>query len=1060
MRTIIGTLIFLVTHHCLQAQHPARWQEAADAFLETQRDVDLSYDGLNRLEQLFLNLPADKSSDNYFFYLSAIWAAELDKVPADPAAICGRAQGLRDSIWKATLILEQAGQNRYIAENAEKKLVCVRAALDILQKAKLDSSLLYVQSLCDYAYALAAAGKPLDQSKVLFQALTLAEKTVSKSHPIYAEVLDELAYYYTGIGQPDQASQFEQQAQRAARQESRPIQMLENAKMDEISLVDQVSFPDVVRKAWLFRYGSVMGGAGVWSTYRKWLAMEVYKDWVSRFDKNGPWRAPDLHVLIHKGELELNNGLLEEALKTLLFAKQQIEKIRAAKPSAEVQQLYYAAVNLLGCVQFSRGHFAEAAKWFDEEFNYYIKHKSRFDEGTLWVNYNLILSLAPLREADKLKEHIAFELNRHEAIRTSTSRRIELYADYFLNVLRDPQAAYRLYDNLYYFYWDEAERTAQRESYGSLPPGVRQSDKSTQVLDIGPESVSWALYEDRHKPQGEEYLRLLDKITTTALLAGKPNEASRYALKYINEYYTRSAWEAQFRPVSANLREIYEFRQRLFPKYDLLLEAVMRDSTTVTEQTADLHKIAFALTLDSKANLQLYYRHLQAALETSADTVLKKKYQQYLSLQRAYGIQKSKNASTEELAELKLQLDTLQQTLSRKTALVSSPFEKFVFWQQVKDSLKSDEAAVEIKRFKTLAEGKVIYAAMIITPRDTMPKLVFLKNGEYLEGRGLKKYRNSIEARLEDETSYRDYWRPIQQHLNGIKKVFVSPDGAYSQMNLHTLFNPVTRRYLIEDLTVYQVISTKELPSRRDVRSHVKKAMLMGRPTYFLNETTANHFANKDEEPQRALTRAQIAERTISDLPATEEEIKSIANTLKKSKLAAEIFLGAEATEDHFKKTTADIVHIATHGFWFKEDNTVPEAEAMFTSGLLLAGVKNQVQDGMSEDGLLTAYEVQGMNLDGVQLAVLSACETALGEVEAGEGVYGLQRAFSIAGVDKMIMSLWKVDDQVTRLLFESFYTQWLIRKNSIDKAFYFAQQEIKSRYPDPYYWGAFILID
>lgn len=1056
MRTIIGILILLVAHLGLCAQQPAQWTQAADAFLETQRDVNLSYDGLNRLEQLFVSLPTDASSDDYFFYLSTIWAAELDEVPADPAAICRRAHSLRDSVWKAALILEQAGQTRYNTDHAEQKLVCVGTALAILQKAKLDSSLLYIQSLCDYAYALAAAGKPLDQSQVLFQALALAEKTVGPSHPIYAEVLGELAYYYTGIGQPDQASQFEQQAQMAARRDPQPIQMLENAWMDEVSLIHQVSFPDVVRKAWLFRYGSVMGGAGVWSTYRKWLAVQVYNDWVSRFDKNKPWRVPDLQVLLRKGLLELNNGLREEALKTLLFAQQQIEKMRTAKPSAEVEQVYYTAVNLLGCVQFSRGHFAEAAKWFEEEFNYYQKNKSRFDEGTLWVNYNLILSLASLHGADKLKAHIAFELNRHEAIRASTSGRMELYADYFLQVLHDPQSAYRLYDNLYYFYWEEAERTAQRESSGSLPPGMRQSDKSTQVLDIGPESVSWALYEDRHKPQGDEYLHLLDKIATTALLAGKPNEASRYALKYINEYYTRAAWKAQFRRMNANLREIYELKQRLFPKYDLLLEAVMRDSTV----TADLHKIAFALTLDSKANLQLYYRHLQAALETSADTVLKKKYQQYLSLQRAYGIQKAKNASAEGLGVLKLQLDTLQQALSRKTALVSSPFEKFVFWQQVKDSLKSGEAAVEIKRFKTLAEGKVIYAAMIITPQDTMPKIVFLKNGEYLEGRGLKKYRNSIEVRMEDETSYRDYWQPIQQHLNGIKKVFVSPDGAYSQMNLHTLLNPATRRYLIDDLSVYQVISTKELPTQHDVRSHVKKVMLMGRPAYFLNESTTNHFTSKEEEPQRALTRAQIAERTISDLPATEEEIKSIANTLKKSKVTAEIFLGAEATEDHFKKSTADVVHIATHGFWFKEDERVPEAEAMFNSGLLLAGVKNQVQDPSSEDGLLTAYEVQGMNLDGVQLAVLSACETALGEVEAGEGVYGLQRAFSIAGVDKMIMSLWKVDDQVTRLLFESFYTQWLIRKNSIDKAFYLAQQEIKSRYPDPYYWGAFILID
>ena len=131
-------------------------------------------------------------------------------------------------------------------------------------------------------------------------------------------------------------------------------------------------------------------------------------------------------------------------------------------------------------------------------------------------------------------------------------------------------------------------------------------------------------------------------------------------------------------------------------------------------------------------------------------------------------------------------------------------------------------------------------------------------------------------------------------------------------------------------------------------------------------------------------------------------------------------------------------------------------------SGLIMSGA-NRVWMGTSpiegiEDGILTAYEVSNMDLMNTELVVLSACETGLGDIEGGEGVYGLQRAFRVAGAKTLIMSLWKVPDEQTRELMEKFYTGWLSEMDKYE-AFRNAQDEMRKKY-SPYYWAAFVMVD
>jgi CHAT domain-containing protein len=180
------------------------------------------------------------------------------------------------------------------------------------------------------------------------------------------------------------------------------------------------------------------------------------------------------------------------------------------------------------------------------------------------------------------------------------------------------------------------------------------------------------------------------------------------------------------------------------------------------------------------------------------------------------------------------------------------------------------------------------------------------------------------------------------------------------------------------------------------------------------------------------------------------------------------------------------ILHLATHGF-FLANRAAGDAAGrrglgawseaagsgqtpttgmlnlenpLLRSGLALAGANTWCRGGAppegAEDGILTAEDVTGLDLTGTEMVVLSACETGLGEVRTGEGVFGLRRAFVLAGARTIVMSLWKVPDQQTQELMEDFYRRVLGGQPRAE-ALRAAQLALKARYPDPLYWGAFI---
>jgi len=194
-------------------------------------------------------------------------------------------------------------------------------------------------------------------------------------------------------------------------------------------------------------------------------------------------------------------------------------------------------------------------------------------------------------------------------------------------------------------------------------------------------------------------------------------------------------------------------------------------------------------------------------------------------------------------------------------------------------------------------------------------------------------------------------------------------------------------------------------------------------------------------------------------------EIKAIDHILRSKNWKTTALLKGNATERNLKKIQSPgILHVATHGFFsaeFVSLNEEAKKDFLFHSGIVLSGANRQIEREtipFRDDGIVAAYEVMNLDLSQTDLVVLSACETGLGKIENGEGVYGLQRSFLQAGARNVMISLWKVDDIYTKELMIRFYT-YLSRGFSKRESLKLAELDQMKHVPDPKHWGGFILI-
>lgn len=516
-------------------------------------------------------------------------------------------------------------------------------------------------------------------------------------------------------------------------------------------------------------------------------------------------------------------------------------------------------------------------------------------------------------------------------------------------------------------------------------------------------------------------------------------------------------------------KEKSAFYAKIKPVFDAYQDfAVQYLNAFPGEREATLGKL-YDLQLGTKAILLVATNKVRSRILASGKPELQELFRDWLStkeqLVRYYSAsQEERRRSGVDLAQAESHANDLEKKLSEQSDAFRSQREKEkISWKDVRASLADGEAAVEILRIRRkYVKDSVYYVGLILQKNSPAPEMVRWAYGAQLEGRKFKYHRNTIKYHVNDTISYRYFWLPLEERIKPGTTVFLSCDGVFNKVNFNSLYESNTRHFLIDDYRLHQVSNTRELVGRHSVAKTSKSsAFLLGYADFNLGEAdVVSHSA------KRNLARSLGFEgESIPVLPATEKEVDEIAAILGRNAWTAENFKQANASEENLKKAdNPKLIHIATHGFFLSDvdiDDTENELaqNPLFRSGVLLAGAGiDREESKREEDGVLTAYEAMNLNLDQTELVVLSACETGLGEVRNGEGVYGLQRSFLVAGANTVLMSLWQVDDVATQELMNAFYKFWLTGTEK-HEAFRKAQLEMKDKYQIPYFWGAFVLI-
>lgn len=493
-------------------------------------------------------------------------------------------------------------------------------------------------------------------------------------------------------------------------------------------------------------------------------------------------------------------------------------------------------------------------------------------------------------------------------------------------------------------------------------------------------------------------------------------------------------------------------------------------------------------------------KNRRAWLLQNADSTTAILQKEWTNIGQALAKQYSLTADKRTIQDVQIldSLETAFQQIQQKLSAGSADFRrafanKKTEWNEVKRQLGRNEVLIDFIKFNNYHAAtdtwsdSVLYAALIARHDWETPKLVMLFEEKELERRlalanePLGSAKDVISG-IYSPQLYRLIWQPLEKYLKGAKTVWLCPEGLLHKVAFHSiplpggdyagfrydLRNIGSPRDLLQDSPLYA--------------SEVNDALVYGGIQYDIDENQLlclnEKIGSQEILGMVQAGRSGACNEKLSFLAKTRQESDHVATILHTNRIPVVAKQGCEASEDHFKAAcnklqSLSLIHLPTHGKFCRppiSNDGVTKgsdivANPLMYSSLALAGYNRKVA-GLPmpqhlEDGELTAYEVSHFLLLETKLVVLSACVSGLGETQSTEGVFGLQRAFRLAGARHVLVSLWQVDDAATTQLMQYFYHNWLNKKMDARQALRAAQQKMQQlkEYDHPYYWAGFVFI-
>lgn len=762
-----------------------------------------------------------------------------------------------------------------------------------------------------------------------------------------------------------------------------------------------------------------------------------------------------IEPLVNRGKIQLAKGDYTEAEKTAQRANQI-----AAKTYTENSTKTALAQRLLSDIYYTLGDYEKAETNIKKALT---SQEKQFTRKHIEVAKSLSqLALIKFYKGDNRKDVEKMMIEARDIVGDKLEKDNPLYADILKNlaVVYISEKKYDLaFNSLTIAETIWRAKTGTKNNINAASIYTLTGDVYYQLKNYKKADEFYQkarkLYRDFFSESHPEYVKVLSKLSKVYYMQKDYKQAKANIEKSLNQYeqfiktYFPALSEREKAKYWNTIKGDFEF-------YNTLALGQLDDFRDLAGQVYNYQLLTKALLLNSSIKIR-------ERILNSKDEELKSQYNDWVAKKELMTLALS--MSPQQLLEneidpavLAQEVERLEKDLSQKSELFGQSFEnKRITYEDVIKSLKPNEVAIEMVRYRYFNHtftDSVVYAALYVKNDFKRPRAIVVNDGHRLETRNFKYYRNAIIGKIHDDISYDAFWAPIQKEIGKASTIYLSPDGVYNQINLEAIPSP-DGNYILDNVNIVLVSNTKDIYLKKIKSRNAAEntAAMFGNPSFYL---------------------ASNSEASVSQLPGTEKEINQIDFLLKQKGWNTKVYVEKSATEESIKELNNErIVQVATHGFYKSTEEAAPESELesneaqlaknpLMRSGLLLKGAgdlldKTDYNYNM-ENGILTAYEAMNLNLDRTDLVVLSACETGLGQLEAGEGVYGLQRAFLVAGAKVLIMSMFKVDDDATQRLMLKFYQKWM-NSGNLRQSFVEAKKELRADFPEPIYWGAFMMI-